>query len=276
MGRIRYQELQDGEWLRQKYEAEGLSTKQIADLVGSPCPTVVGDALSRHGIQKRNKRDATIRRFEGDGRRVNDGFVMNRSVVIGGLLGDAYLKSHGRSSESGAPAFAVKHKDLEHIRFVSNLLFPTNPTGRIFERRHRASDGRPYTSYEIVSLTHDDLSPLFREWYPERTGYRKVVPESVELDEVALLHWFLDDGSSRWQSKTSVEITLCTESFSRLDQERLCDILGAKWGVDAYLSRIRAGTGWRMKITERTSVDHFYSAIGQCPVSSLDHKWKRA
>jgi len=273
MGVTKYHQLNDRAWLEQKYVEEGLSTHQIARLIEAKGHSVVVEALVRLGISARDKRSAVLRRFENDGRREDDGFILNMSVITGGLLGDAYLKNHSKTSSYGSPAFGVKHKDRQHVEFVSRLLFPSNPEGRIFERTYWYTRlGRQYTSYELLSLTHGELSPLFEEWYPEMSGYRKVVPASIKIDETSLLHWFMDDGTAVW-NKRQVKICLSTMSFCRADQERLGDILARQWGLDVQLHRTPNGSGWTMAISQRHTVE-FYEIIGLCPVPSLEYKWK--
>ncbi len=67
---VRHQALTDAAWLRQKYGAEGLSTYQIAKLVGHD-PKTVYSWLKRHGIPTRvrrwsNRPDSAIPYQSGD------------------------------------------------------------------------------------------------------------------------------------------------------------------------------------------------------------------
>ena len=52
----RYEEFLDAEWLRTRYVDEGLSTDQIAELIGFDVkPASVGYWLAKHGIPLRPK-----------------------------------------------------------------------------------------------------------------------------------------------------------------------------------------------------------------------------
>lgn len=53
----------DEEWLRDKYQEERLSTREIAELSGCTAPTIQ-DWLDRHGIEKRSKSEAAKIRAE--------------------------------------------------------------------------------------------------------------------------------------------------------------------------------------------------------------------
>lgn len=89
-----YAELNDVDWLQQKYEVEGLSTKQITELVGARTPNSVRQALIRHGIAVRSVRDGWIRRQR------DDGFKIDPSVLTGILLGDGGLAVTADAQES--------------------------------------------------------------------------------------------------------------------------------------------------------------------------------
>jgi hypothetical protein len=69
----RFPELQDGGWLRRKYEAEGLSSYAIAAELGCRPPTV-SRALRHHGIAARMGRPAVV----------GPGQVYGRLTVLGG------------------------------------------------------------------------------------------------------------------------------------------------------------------------------------------------
>jgi len=122
------------------------------------------------------------------------------------------------------------------------------------------------------------LSSHFRKWYPESSNFKKAVPFDLILTPGHLLHWFLDDGFSYVRKgygrrSKQVLIAFCSESFSREDQQRLCEQMGSKFGIKARVSKAQWGTGWRIFLPQ-SQAGAFYDVIGSAPVESLAYKWK--
>ena len=66
-------------------------------------------------------------------------------------------------------------------------------------------NGKWCNCFVMRSLCHKELLPIYRDWYPESSGYKKIKPRNIEIDKAALLHWFLDDGSTSFSSKRNYE-----------------------------------------------------------------------
>lgn len=64
----------DGEWLREKYVEEGLSTHEIADICGCG-PKAICDWLDRHGIETRSMSEAGKLRAEKYGTKLEENRV---------------------------------------------------------------------------------------------------------------------------------------------------------------------------------------------------------
>lgn len=268
MGKSKYELLNDEGWLRQKYVEEQRSTPEIAKIVGAKGASIVWEALRRFGIPRRSISDAMM--LGGD----DDHFVFDRSVINGCLLGDGSLRSYSRSDQS-IPRFECKHALREHTVYVATLLFSDKPEDRVFEETlYHKQLGRQYTCYILRSLTHAYLKPVIDEWYPEASGYRKVVPGSLRLDATSLLHWFMDDGTvQRNQAGRNICcVFFCSESFSKQDQEMLVGQMNSLFDLQAYLQPYRAGSGWRIRIPS-TSVKQFFSIVGPPPIEAVSHKW---
>ena len=104
----RYKLLNDVQWLHDRYVVEGLSTKKIAKLVGAKTPNSVRQALQRASIEIRSVSDGlTINRED-------DGFVLRKDVIEGGLLGDAGLRIWNKHSDASYPSYTRKNKYKDH------------------------------------------------------------------------------------------------------------------------------------------------------------------
>lgn len=266
---IKCPELLNREWLAGRYTRDELSMEQIANELGCS-PSFVRKYLLRHGIPIRNKSEAHRLHQE------DDGFVLNLPILTGCLLGDGTLISQNKSSEICVPYFRKHNNNRDHVEYVSSLLF-SGRTDRVKEMKRK--DPSPTASpsiHWVSSVTHECLVPIYREWYPPEQGYRKVIPESVEIDEVMLLHWFMDDGTTRTQDLKSgrrVVVRFCSECFIRDEQEALCEKINRRYDLHATTTCHRKGTAYRIMIPQTKAAD-FFEIIGPPPVPSLAYKWK--
>lgn len=273
MNSKKYPMLNDSDWLRKRYVEDGASTLVIGREVGGCNPNLVRQALAQIGITTRDFRQGQVHN------RIDDGFVLNVPVITGTLLGDAGLKMHSKRSSICAPHYYVKHADVGHVRFMASLLFDDGGHDKVTESTFfHSSINRMYTIYGLRSYSHDSLRPFFKEWYPDSSGYKKVIPSSIEVDEIVLLHWFMDDGSS-YQRKgygrrsQQIVITFCSEGFLKDDQEMLCQKINDKFDLGFKVTPYNQGTGWRINLPQ-SKTDEFFEVIGPTPVPSLAYKWK--
>jgi hypothetical protein len=91
-----------------------------------------------------------------------------------------------------------------------------------------------------VTRSLPELTPYFRLFYENG---RKQVPE-VELHELTLAVWFMDDGC---RSRSSVYLN--TQQFDPLSQRRLLRLLHEQWGIDAALNRDKTYHRVRLSVT---------------------------
>lgn len=265
-----YSELNDREWLHTKYIIEKLSTEEIANLIGAKTGNTIRQALLRFEISVRNR---------SDGQTVNresDYFVLDLPTIEGSLLGDGSLDIWNRESDISFPYFHKKNIHYDHVLFVANNIFARNPEFRI-SYYERIKDGKKQSHFWLSSLTHKELLPFYRKWYPKENEYKKVIPEDIEISQQLLLHMFLDDGTSFQRRKESntkqVQIKLCSECFSRDNQEMFCDKVNAKFRLGLKTTPYNAGLGWRIMVPQ-SKANLFYEVIGESPVQSLAYKWK--
>lgn len=258
----KYEKLNNFKWLKDLYVNQGLSTRAIADIIGAKTENSVRQALIRFNIKVRDRSEAqTIGRED-------DYLIINKSIIEGSLLGDASLKCFSKDSEISKPTFCKRNIHYDHIFFVASQLFKKYPEKRIFTEEN---------SFLIKSLTNNKLVPFYKAWYPKENDYKKVIPESIEINNELLLHWFLDDGSSYHRRKHSkikqIKIILSSECFSRDNQEMLCEKINKKFGLKMNTNVCNSGVGWRIVVPQSKS-NLFYEIIGSPPIESLVYKWK--
>lgn len=263
----RHPELLNSGWLTEQYSDKQKSMEQIArDL--SCSASLVRKHLLLHEIAIRDRGAAQRIRYGKD-----DGFSPDDSVITGCLLGDASLIIGNKTSEVCLPYFKKTNVNLDHVQYVSRLLF-SGRTDRVSEASKHLSTGSPY-AYSISSLTHESLLPTFKKWYPATRGYVKVIPEDIEVDATMLLHWFLDDGTVKimdLKRGRRAIIKFCSECFDRDEQELLCEKINRKYDLHSKTGVHESGKAYRIFIPQRYATE-FYDIIGGCPVPSMEHKW---
>lgn len=264
----KYPLLNDEQWLFKKYIEEELSTVEMSKLAGAKTANSVRQALIRHSIPVR-----TI----GDGLRTNrkdDNFVANKEVIDGCLLGDGFLCKWNKKSDKSLPYFAKRNKYYDHIKYVAEILFKDKWKERVKEN-NESFLGKKYVVFSLRSLSNKSLKTFYERWYPEWNNYKKIIPQDIEITSNLLLHWFLDDGSSylRKRKTRQVIITFCSECFSKDDQEMIMDKINSKFDLSMRLNKTNSGIGYRI-IVPQLKADNFYNIIGDCPVPSMEYKWK--
>jgi len=269
----KYPLLNDRDWLYERYVTEGLSTLRIAKLAGAIQCNSVRQSLLRYSIPVRNQREAQIHHRDND-------FNLNNSVLAGCLLGDGKMGVHSKISNLCAPYFAKKNKYRDHIEYVAGFFFNT-PSNFIqpYEEKYQ---GGILNYWTLRSYSQDCLKEIYQKWYPANNNYKKIVPLDLALDEVSLLHWFMDDGSS-YQRKgygrrsKQIVITFACESFTKDEQEFLSHQMFCKWGLNVNIRYYNIGsdgnTHYRMHLRQ-SQADLFFEIIGPPPVPSLAYKWK--
>ncbi|MHA1468937.1 MAG: hypothetical protein ACTSSP_00095, partial [Candidatus Asgardarchaeia archaeon] len=276
-----YELLNDKEWLEQKYVEEKCSTRNITKLCGAKTPNSARQSLLRHNINVRNISEGlTCNREE-------DGFIFNIPVIEGSLLGDAGLGVYNRKSNISNPRFYKKNIGKDHIEYVYKQIFNKNrmkiKKEISFPSKKWGFKKEFYTAYSIRSLSHKELKPLYRKWYPEWNNYKKVIPEDIDISPVSLLNWFMDDGTSYQRRKNSstkqVVIILCSECFTKDNQQMIVEKIDKEYGkickVFPYSYKYKGEYYKRHRIRVYQSQSSlFYDIIGSCPVPSMEYKWK--
>lgn len=265
MGRkSKYPLLDDEKWLYEKYVKENLSTIQISLLVGGT-PNSVYFRLKKFNISARNKSEARTNKR-------NSVFNFDKEIIEGSLLGDGSLKMKNKKSKDCVPCFRKTNIGYDHILYVANALCSDNGETHIKEWWNKQN-----RRYFHFSTQHEkELLPLFKEWYPENNNFKKLIPKNLKLTPKVILNWFMDDGTTSFRKRktTQVKMTLCSESFTKEDNEWLCDKLKDEFNIQAHIQKIKdKGYGWRIFIPVK-SINTFYDVIGPCPVPSMKYKWK--
>ncbi len=151
-----------------------------------------------------------------------------RDLVIGSLLGDGYLTETTRGY-----AFRVNHglrqKDYVDWKF------------RILRNIVNSSPKFSKNCYYFRTVSHVFFNQLREQFY---SGRIKVVPRKLietRLNAFILAIWIMDDGS-----RDGGQLRINSQSFSKLENSFLQDVLYAKLGISSTLNRDKGKYRLRM------------------------------
>jgi hypothetical protein len=278
-----YKELNDREWLIENYEKKLRSCLNISKELGCN-NNAVRQALIKHNISVRNPSQAQLTHSTTD-------LKINRSVLDGSLMGDAFLHKWRKSDKSLA-CLLKKNKNLDHLTWFANY-FEDSPKIKQVDHYLKATE-KSYMFYVYRTTVDPQLEEYYKRWYPESNNYKKIIPDDIIIDEMFLLHWFLDDGYSHlrdrtneflkigkgWTSKTKqVTLGFCTECFELDQQQILCNKINEKYEIGISPRKIvwknSKGNmeGYRLFLPQ-LKTNKFFDIIGECPIESLKYKWK--
>ena len=180
------------------------------------------------------------------------------AVIIGSLLGDAYLYRNGTLQIEHCYEHAAytlwKYEKLKSIAGKS-------PT--LVERY----DKRTNKIYRSLRFYSKSVLKDFRPWFYENS--KKIIPDNLgeRLDALGLAVWFMDDGSRG--ARTPKGLVFNTSCFSEEEQCKLQGILAEKFGVKTSIHRI--GKGFQIYI-KAESFDKFVSLVSPYMVTQMRYK----
>ena len=144
---------------------------------------------------------------------------VQQAIVVGSLLGDGSMRCKTNALlEINHSSHQRSYVDWKY-RHLAELV-RTPPKAR------QGNGAR--IAYRFVTRSLPELTPYFRLFYG--TG-RKRIPE-LELTELALAVWFMDDGC---RSRNAVYLN--TQQYDETSQSTLLRILREQWEIDGALNR---------------------------------------
>ena len=176
---------------------------------------------------------------------------LQRELIIGSLLGDAYLMP-----TTAGYCFRVNHgkQQRAYVDWKFKLL-----AGYV-----RTPPRESGNCYYFRTVTHPEFS-LYRKFFYSNS--RKVVPIEL-LDEqftgFSFAVWLMDDGAADRK-----QMRLNTQSFSLNENELLISFLRAKFGIEARLNRDK--DRYRLRIMD-ASMERLKSLIEPHVIPNMLYK----
>ena len=143
---------------------------------------------------------------------------LQRELVVGSLLGDAYLMP-----TTVGYCFRINH-GLQQRAYVDWKF-------KLLAKYVRTPPRESGNCYYFRTVTHPEFS-LYRKFFYSNS--RKIVPVELLYEQFtgfSLAVWLMDDGAADGK-----QVRLNTQSFSLNENEALVSFLRAKLGIEAHLN----------------------------------------
>lgn len=159
---------------------------------------------------------------------------MNKNnIIIGSLLGDAYLEKGKRNTRAGFKLKLTATK-VEYLEKIQDTLSESVQYRITYEKNRKPSRVNGKICHDIQhwngefcyaailrSRCDEEFTLLREKWYHNRI---KVVPRDLVLNSEIVAHWFVQDGCNNITSN-SKGAAFCTNGFSESDVDFLIERL---------------------------------------------------
>ena len=174
---------------------------------------------------------------------------------MGTVLGDGYIRMvPGRKNALLEINHTFSQKDYVDWKFQQlKSLCKSGPV-------MRKGNGKRI-AYRFTTRQNEEISEIYKKFYRNK---HKIVPEDLELDDIVLAVWYMDDGSKCGKDN----VYLNTQQFDLRDQEALMRKLENK-GIETSLNKDKIY--WRIRL-KKSSINKFLSIVSKIVIPSMQYK----
>ena len=180
---------------------------------------------------------------------------LQRSIIIGTLLGDGYLRIVPRRKNA---FLEINHSfsQKEYVDWKFEMLKSICKSG---PKLRRGNGTR--IAYRFTTRQAPEITELHRMFYPDG---KKCIPDDITLDPIMLAVWFMDDGS-----RCSAEnVYLNTQEFCPEDQEK-CRGMLLHLGIETTLNRDKEYSRVRIRTS---SIPKLFEIVTEHIIPSMRYK----
>ena len=179
---------------------------------------------------------------------------VQKSIIIGSLLGDGYLRIvSGRKNAFLEINHSISEKNYVDWKYLKlRDLVKSSP-------KLRKGKGRRI-AYRFFTQQHPALTKFYQKFYRSR---EKIVP-NLKLDPLMIAVWFMDDGSKSYKT-----YYLNTQRFNCFSQKRLIQMLKKQYKIDSSLNRDKEYYRIRIK---QGSAERFKKLIKNYIIPEMKYK----
>ncbi|MFA6315587.1 MAG: hypothetical protein WC648_04450 [Candidatus Paceibacterota bacterium] len=180
---------------------------------------------------------------------------LQRSIIIGTVLGDGYLRIvSGRKNA----LLEINHTfhQREYVDWKFRMLESLCKSGPVV----RKGNGNRI-AYRFTTRQSEEISRVYQWFYQ---GNKKVIPDDLHLDPLMLAVWYMDDGSKCGKDN----VYLNTQQFDSTDQEK-CRSLLRQLEIETTLNKDKIYQRIRIK---KSSIVRFFGIISPYIIPSMRYK----
>ena len=180
---------------------------------------------------------------------------LQRSIIIGNLLGDGYLRIVPRRYNA---FLEVNHSysQKEYVDWTFEMLKSICKSGPKMRNGNGWRVAHRFTTRQMP-----DITELFKLFY---ANGKKQIPDNLKLDPITLTVWYMDDGSKCGTSS----VYFNTQQFNAEDQER-CMKMVLDFGIECALNKDKEYFRVRIKAS---SIPKLFSVISPYIIPSMTYK----
>ena len=180
---------------------------------------------------------------------------LQRSVIIGTLLGDGHLRTFpGRRNALLEINHSFHQKEYVDWKYSTLANVSASPP-----KMRNSNKGR--VAYRFHSKQLFELTEFYELFYGNG---KKAIPDGVALDPIMLAVWYMDDGSKCGKDNYYFN----TQQYSLSDQERLKAMLQGV-GLESRLNKDK--TYWRLRLLS-ASIPRFKEIVLPHIIPSMLYK----
>lgn len=179
-----------------------------------------------------------------------------KEYIEGSLLGDGYLNPQGGFSESHLSSL---------VGFIG---WQKACLGDLFTSVYNQVSGYGSNMTKVKALVNTSTKELKSKWYIDG---KKQVPRNLELTDLVVAKWYLDDGNRAHNIHQKDRANFATNSFTKKECELLADKLFSKYRISVTVFNNK---GWNIRINagKDNSITRFWQAIA--PYIPYDMEYK--
>jgi len=189
--------------------------------------------------------------------------ALQKSVVVGLILSDGWLRFPSKTSKSALIGFKQSLAHSDYVFFVFSFL--SHYCNNTPQLKKGIRTGKEFYALEFVTRSLPCFTELYDIFYVNGV---KVVPNNIYelLTPVAFAHLILGDGGFK-----SKGIYLCTDSYTIQDVVRLMNVLIIRYELKCTLHKASNGKGYRIYIS-RSSVRKVVDIVLPYIIPSMYYK----
>lgn len=157
---------------------------------------------------------------------------IQKSLIEGCMLGDGYMRC--KTNAHLQITHSINQKDYVDWKYQLLSEFILTPP-----KSYKGNGNRIGYRFFTRSL------PIFTDYYRRFYRKQKIIPKDLNLTDLTLAVWYMDDGSKSGQS-----CYLNTQKFTSIDQEYLIKILHDKYDLQAHRDKDKKYFRLRLSVSD--------------------------